>query len=201
MEGKQVKKVVAVIIVILLLIVAIFAVLTIRKVSIFNSLLANAKETEKITNYYMKQESTQGSGITTEVWSKDETHYFIETKTGDNTTIRIYQNGEEKIKTTDALGQKHVTKGSAGRIELYTFSNFVNTNSVWKDATKASISSIKLDDKECYEIKLADNKTIIVEKETGLVQKIPLSECSYELNTVTDANIQKPDLTGYEEVN
>ena len=43
--------------------------------------------------------------------------------------------------------------------------------------------------------------TIIVEKATGLVLKNISSEISYEIGTVTDADVQKPDLTGYTEIN
>lgn len=197
MEGKKVKKLVVILLIVVLLVVVIFAIITIRKVSIFNDLLAKAKESEKITNYYM--EMKQNEGMTTQIWAKDESHYLMK-NVGNDLTMTFYRNGDEELTATEANGQKIISSGS-GKVLLYTFTNYMNSEDVWKEAVRASVKSVQDSNKECYEIRLKDVGTILVEKETGVVLKTETSEISYEINTVTDTDIQKPDLTGYTELN
>ncbi len=197
MEGKKVKKLVVILLIVVLLVVVIFAIITIRKVSIFNDLLAKAKESEKITNYYM--EMKQNEGMTTQIWAKDESHYLMK-NVGNDLTMTFYRNGDEELTATEANGQKIISSGS-GKVLLYTFTNYMNSEDVWKEAVRASVKSVQDSNKECYEIRLKDVGTILVEKETGVVLKTETSEISYEINTVTDTDIQKPDLTGYTKLN
>lgn len=197
MEGKKVKKLVVILLIVVLLVVVIFAIITIRKVSIFNDLLAKAKESEKITNYYM--EMKQNEGMTTQIWAKDESHYLMK-NVGNDLTMTFYRNGDEELTATEANGQKIISSGS-GKVLLYTFTNYMNSEDVWQEAVRASVKSVQDSNKECYEIRLKDVGTILVEKETGVVLKTETSEISYEINTVTDTDIQKPDLTGYTELN
>ena len=103
MEGKKVKKLVVILLIVVLLVVVIFAIITIRKVSIFNDLLAKAKESEKITNYYM--EMKQNEGMTTQIWAKDESHYLMK-NVGNDLTMTFYRNGDEELTATEANGQK-----------------------------------------------------------------------------------------------
>lgn len=197
MEGKKVKKLVVILLIVVLLVVVIFAIITIRKVSIFNDLLAKAKESEKITNYYM--EMKQNEGMTTQIWAKDESHYLMK-NVGNDLTMTFYRNGDEELTATEANGQKIISSGS-GKVLLYTFTNYMNSEDVWQEAVRASVKSVQDSNKECYEIRLKDVGTILVEKETGVVLKTETSEISYEINTVTDTDIQKPDLTGYTKLN
>ena len=197
MEGKKVKKLVVILLIVVLLVVVIFFFFSIRKVSIFNDLLAKAKESEKITNYYM--EMKQNEGMTTQIWAKDESHYLMK-NVGNDLTMTFYRNGDEELTATEANGQKIISSGS-GKVLLYTFTNYMNSEDVWKEAVRASVKSVQDSNKECYEIRLKDVGTILVEKETGVVLKTETSEISYEINTVTDTDIQKPDLTGYTKLN
>lgn len=197
------KKIIIALIAVVLLVVAIFAVITIRKVSIFNNLLAKASETDQNTNFHMVVNPTGQNRQKMEVWEKDETHYLVKTETSSGEII-FYQNGEESFRATNVSGQKVVTKNVNGRVSLLTFTQEVDQSHIWKEAMEASVHSTKFDNKDCYEIKrkMGDiESTIIVEKTTGLILKNISSECSYEIGTITDADIQKPDLTGYTEMN
>ena len=119
---------------------------------------------------------------------------------GNDLTMTFYRNGDEELTATEANGQKIISSGS-GKVLLYTFTNYMNSEDVWKEAVRASVKSVQDSNKECYEIRLKDVGTILVEKETGVVLKTETSEISYEINTVTDTDIQKPDLTGYTKLN
>ena len=199
------KKIIIGIIIVLLLIAAIFTVITIRKVGIFKSLLANATETDKNTNFHMVVNPTGQNRQKMEVYQKDETHYLVKMASNDGEWETIfYQNGEESFRATNTRGQKLVKKNEMGRTTLQTFKQEVDQDHLWNEATKASVHSTKFANKDCYEIKgkRGDlDSTIVVEKATGLVLKAISSECSYEIGTVTDADIQRPDLTGYTEIN
>lgn len=197
------KKIVIALIVVVLLIVVVFAVITIRKVSIFNNLLAEASETDKSTNFHMVVNPTGQNRQKMEIWEKDETHYLVKMATEDWEII-WYQNGEEKFSTVNSNGQKVIRKHEGGKISVQTFTQEVDQSNVWKEAMGATVHSTKFDNKDCYEIKRKRGdieSTIIVEKATGLVLKNISSEISYEFNTITDSDIQKPDLTGYTEMN
>ena len=197
------KKIIIALIVVVLLIVAIFTVITIRKVSVFNNLLEKASETDKTTNFHMIVNPTGQNRQKMEVWSKDETHYLVKMATEDWETI-FYQNGEESFRATNVRGQKQVKKNEMGRASLLTFTQEVDQSNVWKEAMGATVRSIEFHNKNGYEIKRKMDgveNTIIVEKATGLVLKDISSEISYEIGTVTDADVQKPDLTGYTEIN
>ena len=197
------KKIIIALIVVVLLIVAIFTVITIRKVSVFNNLLEKASETDKTTNFHMIVNPTGQNRQKMEGWSKDETHYLVKMATEDWETI-FYQKGEESFRATNVRGQKQVKKNEMGRASLLTFTQEVDQSNVWKEAMGATVRSIEFHNKNGYEIKRKMDgveNTIIVEKATGLVLKNISSEISYEIGTVTDADVQKPDLTGYTEIN
>lgn len=195
------KKIIIAIVVVVLLVIAVLVGLVVRKVSILNNLVGKGMETRKLTNYHMKVEQELDNGTNTEVWSKDNEHFLV--KMGKNTEVTMYRNGEEKLTVYELYGQKSVNKNSASSIELYTFANSMAANPTLKEVLKTSIRSVKAENKDCYEITLENNTTVWVEKETALVIKAQTSEgiakFTYEIGTVTDADIQKPDLTGYTE--
>lgn len=196
------KKIIIAVAVVVLLIVAVLVGFIIHKVSILNDLTSKGQKTRALSNYHMRADQESANGTDTEVWAKDNEHFLV--KMGQN-KVTMYRNGEEKLTVYELYGQKSVNKNSASLIEMNTFTTYMANKPTLSEALKTSIRSTQVENKDCYEIALENNTTVWVEKETALVIKVQTSEgivkFTYEIGTVTDADIQKPDLTGYTEMN
>ena len=197
------KKIIIVVAVAVLLIVAVLVGFIIHKVSILNDLTSKGLKTRALGNYHMRVDQELENGTDTEVWAKDNEHFLV--KMGKNSKVTMYRNGEEKLTVYELYGQKSVNKNSASLIEMNTFTTYMATKPTLNEVLKTSIRSVQFENKDCYEITLENNTTVWVEKETALVIKAQTSEgiakFTYEIGTVTDADIQKPDLNGATEMN
>ena len=198
----------------IILIVVLFLVVSVgRKTIILYSIDHKLEETEKTfsNNYYAKQINyTDGSVLESTVFSKGTDHYISSVKlaTVDGQTYKsvCYVNGEEKLSLAD-MGNKKLMKQNdfigvngyfwfaSEEIPSYLYSKILSSFSL-------KIEDIKIGDKECYVIKHKDIDRI-VDKETGiLIKEIDykqdrIIEWTYELGTVLDSDIVRPDTTGY----
>lgn len=203
------KKIIIALVVVVLLIVTVFAVITIRKVSILNNLIAKGTEMGKLTNYHVKLNQEAETNTDAEVWRKDNEHFLVKMTSDYKDGFlhsTMYRNGDEQFRADEIGEQKIVIKATAfPTAGLTSLTEHMSASDVWKYVNQTSIRSVQLENKDCYEIVFKDNDmTVWIEKETGLIIKrqttIGIDRFSYEIGTVTDADVQKPDLTGYTEM-
>ena len=198
----------------IILIVVLFIVVSVgRKTIILYSIDHKYEETVKTfsNNYYAKQINYKdGSILESTLYSKGTENYISSTKlaTEDGQTYKrtFYKNGEEKLELEDR-GDKKIIKQHdfAGDIGYFWFSSeeipsYLYTKILSSFSLK--IEDIRIGDKECYVIKHKDIDRI-VDKETGiLIKEIDykldrIIEWTYELGTMLDSDIVRPDTTGY----
>lgn len=204
MEKKKVpiKKIILAIVLVIVLVLAVLLVLTIRKVSILNNILDKALETEKNTNCHVRIEAVGNVDAHAEAYAKGENVKFVK-----NSKEMISYSGQYNNVTymaTDFLlaGKKIYSEINGKYIVIRTIEDYFFPETLWKDAVESKICSTECNGKDCYEIKIAEQFVIWVEKETGLVVRElnvnTTKNYSYEFGTVTDADVQMPDFTGYE---
>lgn len=203
MEEKNIKlkAVIVTFLIILLLAVITLVAITISKVSIFNSLISKSKETEKSTNYHIEMAEIYGttSPTTFELYVNNNNYYSKQEQSA--ITSINYRNGNEDF-IAISTGEAKLLKQGSIKAPLNTFSSYMNgTAPTLKDSLGAKVYDVHFADKDCYEIRLDQYSIIWVEKDTGLILRETnmnaTKNYSYEFNTVTDANMPKPDLTGY----
>lgn len=202
MEQKKVpvKKIAVSILTVIALILAVLLVLTIRKVSIIKELLATAAETDKNTNCYVQ---IDGNGDV-EAYVKGDNFKAIDKQPND--TFNYYGEFEGvAYMATDfqKVGQKTYLEQQGKYISLIrTITPYIQPEFLWQTAVESKIISTECNGKDCYEVRLAKDLIIWVEKETGLVVRElnvnTTKNYSYKFGIVTDADVQMPDFSDYE---
>lgn len=201
MEKKKVpiKKIGLSILLVIALILVVLLVLTIHKVSVLKNLLAKASETDQNTNCYVRIEDN------------GETDAYVK---GDNfkATKKIAEDLIDYGKFGDVTywavnfqrGRQKTYWEPKGEFisPLRTITPYIPTDTLWKVAVESKVRSTECNGKECYEIRLAKDLILWVEKDTGLVMRElngnTTTNYSYQFGNVTDADVQMPDFTDYE---
>lgn len=205
MEKKKMKlwkKILIVIGIILIL----FLIITTRKVMILLELGNVSAETQKNTNYYIQRISMQdGCVVISKAYHKDAKHLQIVEMLGntsetrkvtlyndDNEEVTIIQSGENKIAFLNEYEQ-------GVKFKIYTYGYGTDFWSNLQEALMSRITTEKQAGRECYVIDIMGNFKLWVDKENGLVLKEEtennVDQYKYELNTVKDEDVLKPDIS------
>lgn len=199
-SGNLLKKVLIVIVIFFLIVIG-------RKIIIISKLNNISKEYTNKTNYIKISSYIQRDKIiTNKSYNKDDNFLeeeelydiknntkFITTsyKNGDD-TLRIIQNGENKEVEYEIYGKK----GSIWSV--HSMCENLNVKDLILGMLKIKITTDYVDSKECYLIKLENDALVWVDKDTGLDLRfsngVGITEIVYEFNTVTDADIIKPQI-------
>lgn len=201
------KKILIVILIILILIVICIT----RKFIILSKIESISKERVESTNFYVETCAYNSGNLTIRrSFNKDSDYLtvleFLGKNINEERKIAIYKkgndnlglikSGENKIAITDnelVGGKSYVRNGING---------VVGFNKLML-AAFSKITSTQINSKDCYLIQpYGEDLLIYVEKETGLlvreVNGIYITDYNYMFNVVTDENLKKPDITGYE---
>lgn len=195
------------ILIIISIIMVILIIILVRKVIIINRLVDISKEYTNKTNYIKISSYIQRDKIiTTKSYNKDDSFLeeeelydiknnkkFLTTsyKNG-NDTLKVIQNGENKEVEQEINGKK-------GTIwTIYSIYGNLNIKDFIIRLLKTKITTDYVDSKECYLIKLENDALVWVDKDTGLDLRfsngVGITEIVYEFNTVTDADIIRPQI-------
>ena len=201
------KKVLKIFIFLIIIIALVFLFITIYKYSVISKLCTLDMKNQELTNFYFLEER---DSYTTEVWRKDnllkavvkhKDGNFKATMYGDlNTSIQytIYNNSNEYTKHDTIYLSKNLK--SIGFYDTETKNYDESFFNRLKNAVNSNISTIKYNDKECYQIFWGLDEEII-EKETGFVLETEFRDShikyTYSLNTVTDEDVKMPNLEEY----
>lgn len=213
------KKILTIVLIIVLLIVVLFAVNVARKMSILSSINEKVGELEtNLTNCHIKM-IYEGEN---QPYKEVNTYY----KDGNKKTVINFSDGKEMIQFEYPTERKvFITEGENKQYSSYeessettTIYNIANETTI-KDGMFATISSEKIDEKDCYVIggKLSSfiygentkEITEYVEKDTGLTiksveiyedngiekEKTTLIQTTFDV--VTDSDMQEPNLADY----
>lgn len=212
------KKILWIILFLIILLIILFLGLTIRKMIIISQIENKISNYINKTNYHISSYSHYGNTQTTiDYYMKgnkakltliskvnEEERKLINFFEGDKTNTYIESNGE-KIAILDSNGLPS---------KMTIINPTAYNNNVWDLFTycfSISVQSTKLNEKDCYLVKMGKDSEMYLEKETGLMiknkngtytdengnQSSILTEFKYEFNNVTDADLTKPNLADY----
>lgn len=206
--GKTVLKVVLVAIFLILLVLAIN---WIRNYFIMEDILEKMSQYENMQNYAYT--ISQNTGETTKIAVKDNI-YKMTYVTEENTKLVAWINTD----TDEVIAAFPEIKKVSYSNHIARIENPFSTDVLksWKDnmiylALTSFISSEKVNGQDCYVINRFQNGKLWVNKETGI--KVKAEEGSivdneietpfiveytdWKMNTLTEEDVQKPDLVGY----
>lgn len=195
--------------IIILVIILCFAFSICRKTVIMYSLSNKWQEYSQAhsDNYYARRfHYNDGDFFETSTYVKDDTYLSVTimgAEVGQQSKMTYYKKGNDELRLMETKDKKvqydeKMIPISAGLV------GYVRDN-IWNcfmDAFSVKIESIQIDKKECYVIK-HKGRDEIIEKETGITikeiwyQNDTFNEYHYKFDVVTDADIQRPDTTGY----
>lgn len=186
---------------VILIIVALIAVIFSWRLITLNKIKKLNEESIKISNLYFIEENNNSI---TEFWKKDNIiKENIKLVLGDN-NITFWENFDNNESYTIFNNTKTYSTGTDGIIfePQANNINILDSNNAILLALNPmfKISSKEYDNKSCYYIKLGQDEAYI-DKEYGMVlyNKSEENEITvkYTVNTVTDEDVEKPDLTNY----
>ena len=198
------KNIIKIIIIIFLLIVFIFLFNLGRKVIILSKYSNEYNKYIKITNYYKRE--TPEEGVTTEFWKKDDLGFLKRTSKED---VKMIYYGEDYnwiiVDNKDGKTAVKMKKEGAGIEKQSLISGTLYMHNFWdkvKIAFSSSISSEKLNDIECYKIKINKDWQMFINKENFLVMReingsTDTGTIEYKINEVRDEDVLMPNLAGY----
>lgn len=186
--------------IILLIVLAIFLVVAWRYYALINIAEENSINLTK-TNYYYCSESDD---IIIECWRKDDIVKINMRQINRGRDITFWKDintGEEYI-FYNAINEYSKNNGGilGSRPSSITtsYDNFSKFMIALNPTVYIGIENY--DDKECYHIKIGEQEEY-VEKETGLLLNTKYGDnerkLTYSFDTVTDEDIQKPDINEY----
>ena len=226
MENESNKKVIAqkilktVIIIVSTLLVLILIQL-ISRISILMDMANKTKLLDDINNYYATMSSINGSTsfVLTSYCNDDSLLSNFKQFNDSNNSISellMYKNTPEN--EAIVLSSHNFQKSQAQIFDLKTeqpscfivglsnrrinfeFNSISDLISTLKDIK--SITSVYCNNKNCCSFQMHDGSQIWIDKETALpVKEVLFDEMTYytySLNSVTDENVKRPNLTGYE---
>lgn len=194
--------------IIVLIVLLIYVGIVINRLIILNDIGKKQEKLGKMNNFYIEINDLYGyDSSKVQVFYKDEKALMEAQRYGQNNvkgkTI-IYQDKDEEIYMVDDAwnGKKAYISNNANLPNLVTF--VPQKRSFLDDLEYAlyhKIDKIQTNGRKCYI--LNDNKEqYIIDVETGLVIRNVREDyrfiTSSAINQVTDKDVEKPDLTGYE---
>lgn len=198
------KNIIKIIIIIFLLIVFIFLFNLGRKVILLSQYSNEYNKYIKITNYYKRE--TPEEGVTTEFWKKDNLGFLKRTSKED---VKMIYYGEDYnwiiVDNKDGKTAVKMKKEGPGIEKQSLISGTLYMHNFWdkvKIAFSSSISSEKLNDIECYKIKINKDWQMFINKENFLVMReingsTDTGTIEYKINEVRDEDVLMPNLAGY----
>ena len=186
--------------IILLIVLAIFLVVAWRYYALINIAEENSINLTK-TNYYYCSESDD---IIIECWRKDDIVKINMRQINRDRDITFWKDintGEEYI-FYNAINEYSKNNGGILGSRPSSITTSYDKFSKFMIALNPTvyIGTENYDDKECYHIKIGEQEEY-VEKETGLLLNTKYGDnerkLTYSFDTVTDEDIQKPDINEY----
>ena len=203
------KLIIILIIVILLCVIGYFA----RKVIIFNNYRLAQEKFSKIDNFYIR--TVEENGMTDTFRGANKALIMNYNKYGSDTMIYTDEKESTTYSTFD-LGPMGVQKTAMvspryqddDMLPILTDDSFVlkDFSEAFKAAFKYKISNVNVDAFKCYEFKIDDHFSIYVNRKDyfkirednySLVNTVT----EYSIGSVTDEEIMKPSLEGFQIVN
>lgn len=205
--------------IIFLLIVLIFVISIERKMVILTSLMNSKQEIDTSNCYYTKKMfNGDEMSMMFQEYSKDgiflgkcklyywEENIYTEQIDYCNNEIEQFSIGKYWDKEKQTISKDKIypnPTATTGKITIkLSLINMENLKEYFDYAINSKITNIKYNEKDCYLI-TKEGTEIIIEKSTGFIFKTinkeanVVSYSNYSLGTVTDADIQKPDIAGY----
>ena len=213
MEKKKMKlwkKVLIVIgIIVIILLIAI-----IRKFVILSHLENISKSRINSNNYYVETYSLQGNCMQiAKSYNKENTYLTvletISKNTGQKNQLTVYDNGAETISIIQTEQEKIALLGGpavGGKISVNAYATY--GQGFWSKFQLAMLSTItteKINNKECYLVESVFGWKRWIDKETGLTVREytngDITDFYYEFDVVENSDIQKPDISDCKIVN
>ncbi len=197
------KKIIIILIILCITIFLIFCIPILRKYIIAKDILNKYAIYSEKENYYFYCYNTMSENITQEVWKKDDIIKATKTLLSNpDNTITTWKNTNEQYALFN-LPKQYTTENVIIPTNFPTTAFFydeVSMKEVVKDP-KIKFKTVTYEGKDCYYIDFYGKEEEYIEKETGILlyskNDIGERKITYSFDTVTDADIQKPDLTGY----
>lgn len=196
---------------ILLIIILIFLGLIARKfiIMFFLDYRASQNNTDIPNRYYKEVTYTDNSLRIIEVFHNDETmlakreDYIY----GEKNIVRItlYESDKESFILISSSDDKEIVYDVHENVDASYTSVSPYTTDKLSFYLFSTFQRVTLDGKECYLVKYKNIEQFI-DIETGLIIKYinnddnTVTDYYYEFETVTDSDIEKPDISGYVEV-
>lgn len=193
-----------IILIICLIIVLVFLLNLGRKVFILSKYSEEYNKYIEITNFYKKTNPEEG--IITEFWRKDNNGLLKRTSNED--VKYIYYREDYNWIIVDSKDSKTAVKmnkeGEGIEVNNLTTGTLYMEN-LWdkiKIALTSSISTGKVNNIECYKLKINKEWQIFINKDDFLVMReingsTDTGVIEYKINEVTDADVSMPNLDGY----
>lgn len=211
------KKMLWIILLLITILIVILLGLTIRKMLIISQIedkisnyinkdnyhitsYAHYGNTQTTSDYYTKEKKAKLT-LTSKV--NEEERKLINFFEGDKTNTYIESNGE-KIAILDS-------NGLPSKMTIVNPTAYPNIWNLFTYCFSISVQSTKLNEKDCYLVKMGKDSEMYLEKETGLMIKNKngtytdengnqfsiVTEFKYEFDKVSDADLTKPNLANY----
>lgn len=196
---------------ILLIIILIFLGLIARKfiIMFFLDYRASQNNTDIPNRYYKEVTYTDNTLGAREVFYNDGT-ILVRAKGynfegGNVFTTTVYKSDKESFALIDEPNSKIIIYDDVGNVDASYTSVSPYTTDKLSFFLLSTFQRVTLDGKECYLVKYKNIEQFI-DIETGLIIKYinnddnTVTDYYYEFGTVTDSDIEKPDISGYVEV-
>lgn len=193
-----------ILLIICLVIVLVFLLNLGRKVYILSKYSEEYNKYIEITNFYKKTNPEEG--IITEFWRKDNTGLLKRTSKEDVRSVYYVEDYNWII--IDSKDSKTAVKmkkeGEGIEVNNLTTGSLYMEN-LWdkiKIALTSSISTGKVNNIECYKLKINKEWQMFINKDNFLVMReingsTDTGVIEYKINEVTDADVSMPNLEGY----
>ncbi len=198
------KKILIIVLVIVIVLIAFLAVHIVKNMNIINEISEKQEIIARSTNYHCITQNSTGSK--TEIYYKDGiSKTVVETN---NATVVTWsnENTKELINYFPKAMKATVGTGDSPRTAIET----LDLPNSFMTALFTRISSDKINNEECYVVK-SNRTTTYISKENGTilkriggtatidgVKKDIIVDKKWEFNKLTDEDMTRPDLTGYD---
>ncbi len=212
MEKKKMKLWQKIIFIVLAIAIIVPTVLVIVNTSVINKIIANQKENVNMQNYSYTVQSNSTAGMVTKVYYKDGIKMYVVQNNENNIIIWRNSNTKEMISLTPNTLKAGVEKyeGDDPNTIPYLLDEYAS-----KELKLFSIiTSEKVNGEECYKVSSLGRKLwfskstgMIVKEMNGTVVKDGkemgyVSEFKdWKFNQLTDIDVTRPNLIGYEVTN
>lgn len=199
------KKIIIKIVLTIILVVAFLFLLNLgRKVSILSKYSDMYNKYLEVANFYKK--TTPEEGVTTELWRKD--NLGLLRRTSANNVKTIYY-GEDYnwilVDDKDSKTAVKMVKEGEGIESQNIITGTLYMPNLWdkiKIAFSSKISTEKLNDVDCYKLKIKNDWQLYINKEDFLVMReingsTDTGFIEYKINEVRDVDVIMPNLAGY----